>query len=304
MEFGALIMNNWREALAQVQALEESNFGALYMVDHPVMDVPDCWAFLAYLAGRTRRVRLGTHVICAPLHQPAELAKQIATVDVVSNGRAVLGIGAGYNVHDFEPYGYQYAGVKRRVDMVAESVQILKALWTRNGVTFDGQCFQLKGGAQIDPKPVQRPHPPILIAGNTTGRLTKVAAAHGDGWNTWQLGPAQIGEIKAALDGECRAIGRDPGSLKLTADVILLRGGTLAAADEMAKGIMQYARGAGRDTRATHWGASGVVYGDADAMVEQLGRFVQVGVQELTVSAGEVKDYLWFSEQVIPKMQK
>jgi probable F420-dependent oxidoreductase len=301
MKFGAMIMTNWRELLAEATVLDESNFHALYLVDHPVMDVPDAWAYLAYLAGRTQRIRLGTHVICAPLHHPANLAKQIATVDVLSNGRAVLGIGAGYNVHDFEPYGHKNGGLKWRLDLLEETVQIVKALWTRDDFTFDGRCFQLRGGAHISPKPIQQPHPPILVAGNTPRRLAKIGAAHADGWNTWQLGPAQIREVKAALDAQCRAIGRDPASLQMTADVLMIRGGTREAADQLARDLVDYARGAGRGHQATQWNASGVLYGDEHAMAEQIARFAEVGVEELTISAGELKDVLWFSERVIPK---
>lgn len=92
MEFGIFVAYNWREVLANVKALDESNFSALYMPDHPTMDAPDGWTFLAYLAGQTKRLRLGSHVTCASLHQPAELAKQVVTVDVLSDGRAALGI--------------------------------------------------------------------------------------------------------------------------------------------------------------------------------------------------------------------
>lgn len=304
MQFSVMIAYNWEPALLQTAAFDASNFNALYVPDHPTIPVPDCWTFLAYIAGRTQRIRLGAHVIPAPLHHPAELAKQIATVDLLSGGRAVLGIGAGYNVHDFEPYGYTFPSLKQRIDMVGESVQIVKALWTRNGVTFDGECFQLNGGAQTDPKPVQQPHPPIFIGGNTAGRLAKIAAVHADGWNTYQLGPAQVREVKAVLDEECRAVGRDPASLRMTADVLMIRDGTPEAAKQFAEEMQTYARGAGRGTKATVWDASGVLHGDADAMLEQISRFAQSGVEELTVYASDVQDDLWFSERVIPAFNR
>ena len=156
------------------EELDASGFDSLYVIDHPYMTTPDPWPLLAYVAARTERIRLGTHVTAAPFHHPTELASAVATVDVLSKGRARLGIGAGYNRADFEPFGFPRPPLRERLDRLEEMMQVLVKLWSEEKAEFEGSYFQLRGGANL------------LIAG-------RVPAAE-DHRFAHDIGPARQGE--------------------------------------------------------------------------------------------------------------
>jgi alkanesulfonate monooxygenase SsuD/methylene tetrahydromethanopterin reductase-like flavin-dependent oxidoreductase (luciferase family) len=173
-----LVTTNQSWLTDELEALDGSGFDSLYVVDHPAFPIPDPWTWLAFASARTRRVRLGTHVTGAPFHPPTSLAKQVATVDRLSNGRAVLGIGTAYEHADFEPYGFPMLKFRERLAALAETLCILKSLWTRETTSFTGAHFTLPGEATFEPKPVQQPHPPILIGLNRHGEALRIAVEH------------------------------------------------------------------------------------------------------------------------------
>lgn len=281
--------------------LDKSGFDALYVVDHPYMDTPDPWPVLAYIAGRTERIKLGTHVTAAPLHHPTELASAVATVDVVSNGRARLGIGAGYNHADFIPFGFgPRPPMRQRLDRMEEMIQVMKLLWTSDSAEFDGEYFQYKGGALLRPRPVQDPHPPIIIGVNIEGRALDIAMKHADEINTWQLGPDAVSKLAAAIESGCDRMGRP--RLRVTSDVLLLKDADESAARELVANIQKGARAGGRATTATEWDTSGVLFGSTAQIVDQAGAFAEAGVDELVVSIGTADVMDWFCEDVLPKI--
>lgn len=278
--------------------LDALHFDALYVVDHPSFDQPDAWSWLAWAAGRTERLRLGTHVTGMPFHHPFRLAKQVATVDRLSGGRAVLGIGTGYEHADFAPFGFAMLDFRGRVRQLDEGIRVIKALWTEEAAEFAGEHYRLEGGAAFAPRPVQRPGPPIIVGLNRDGLLLRLAARGADGLNTWQLGPAQVAALAERAREACAAAGRDPDAFAITADVILARGQTRAAADEIAGGIARMARGWGRAETVTQWDHGGVLHGDAAHMREQVAAFAAAGVSELAVSSSDFDDLAWFSAEV------
>ena len=301
LSFG-LVTTDQSWLTAELAALDASGFGALYVVDHPTFPTPDPWTWLAFAAARTQRVRLGTHVTGAAFHHPARLAKQVATVDCLSEGRATLGIGTGYEPADFEPYGFSMLPFEGRLELLDETVRILKALWTQETTSFSGRHYQLEGGARFEPKPPQRPHPPIIVGLNRQGGALRIAAELADGINTWQLGPDQVAALRPHLEAACERVGRDPASLKLTCDVLLARGADTAAAERLATMVRDMARSWGRKRSVTEWDAGGVLHGDADGMAEQVIRFRELGVTELGVVLARVDEMNWFSECVIARL--
>ena len=300
MRFG-LVATSSGALDGKIAELDALGFDALYVVDHPSLDAPGPWTYLAWVAARTERLRLGTHVTGMPFHHPLQLAKQVATVDVLSGGRAVLGIGTAYEHADFAPYGFEMLDFHGRLGQLEEGIRILKSFWTEERTEFTGEHYRLEGGATFAPSPVQQPHPPIIVGLNRRGGLLRLAARHADAINTWQLGPAQVAALAEHARTACAAAGRDPASLAITSDVILARGQTREAADQIAEGIAQMARGWGRSEKVTQWDHSGVLYGDADAMVEQVAAFAAAGVSELAVSSSDFDDIAWFSERVIAR---
>ena len=299
MRFG-LVATSGQWLNDNLGALDASGFDALYVVDHPSFAAPDPWTYLGWVAGQTQRIRLGTHVTGVPFHHPTELAKQVATVDALSGGRAVLGLGTAYEHADFAPYGFEMLDFHGRLGQMEECIHILQSFWTNETTAFTGEHYRLEGGATFAPKPVQQPHPPILIGLNRKGGALRIAASLADGINTWQLGPAQIAELAEQAEEASAAAGRER-PLALTSDVVFARGQTEAAADQMAAGIAQVARGWGRSEKVTQWDHSGVLFGDADHMVEQVAGFGAVGVAELAVSMSSLDDLTWFSEHVISR---
>jgi alkanesulfonate monooxygenase SsuD/methylene tetrahydromethanopterin reductase-like flavin-dependent oxidoreductase (luciferase family) len=176
------------------------------------------WTLLSALAAQTNRVRLGLLVTSNRFRPPAVLAKIATTVDVVSDGRLDFGIGAGSRTSvpqargEYDAYGLPYVDFADSVDALAEACTVIKRLWSESDpFDFDGRHVRL-AGAFGNPKPVQRPHPPILIAGRTA-RVLRVVAEHADVWNIAGVKIDDAQTRSALLDGYCVEIGREPGSI-------------------------------------------------------------------------------------------
>ena len=149
--------------------------------DHPPVPpstpVFDAFGYLSFLAGRTEHVRLGTHVYLLGLRHPFISARAIATLDIVSGGRAIVGIGAGWLASEWEAIGLDFASRGRRVD---EALDVCKRLWTDEVIEQHGEFFDF-GPVMFEPKPVQKPHPPVIVGGESPPALRRAARA-GDGW--------------------------------------------------------------------------------------------------------------------------
>ncbi len=301
MDFGIVVTNQQWVDDAALAAIDATRFTTLNVVDHPAFPIPDAWTWLAYAAARTKRIRLGTHVTGAPFHHPQNLARQIATVDVLSGGRTTIGIGTGYEHGDFHPYGYEMLSFARRVELLEETIAIMKSFWTNETTDYAGRYYHLAGGATFAPKPAQEPGPPVLVGLNTVGLALKAAVRVADGINTWQLGPTQLRELIPHVTAECEAAGRDTAAFKLTADVLLARGADTAAAGALAGRIAGIARGWGRSEKVTQWDAGGVLHGDAAEMAAQVSEFGSLGIGELSVAVSSLEDIQWFGDEVIPR---
>ncbi|MEM2093205.1 MAG: LLM class flavin-dependent oxidoreductase [Candidatus Bathyarchaeia archaeon] len=173
--------------------------------DKPVLE---CWTTLSALSTITRRIRLGTMVMCSSFRKPAVMAKMAATLDIISGGRLELGLGAGAQKEEHEAYGFNYPSLRFRAEQLEECIEIIKKLWMETEVTFHGRHYRVEK-AICQPKPVQKPHPPIIIGGHSNPIL-KVTARHADRFD-W--GPQPMENYRAllqALENHCRTVGRDP----------------------------------------------------------------------------------------------
>ncbi len=300
----ALVTTNPSWLDGELGALDASHFDALYVVDHPSFPAPEPWTWLAFAAAHTSRVRLGTHVTGAPFHHPTALARQVTTVDRLSGGRAVLGIGAAYEHADFEPYGFPMLPFPERLAALEETLQILDALWSGKQTGFDGAHFSLGGEARFEPKPVQKPRPPILVGLNRHGEALRIAARRADGINTWQLSARQVAALRPHVEQACEGAGRAPSTLKLTSDLLLARGADRAGAEQLAGTLRDTARSWGRSPAVTDWDAGGILYGDADGMAEQTLRFAEIGVSEIAVAIHDSEALHWFSDEVIAPVRR
>jgi alkanesulfonate monooxygenase SsuD/methylene tetrahydromethanopterin reductase-like flavin-dependent oxidoreductase (luciferase family) len=213
------ILRVWREA-DTIPQIEHA-----WLFDHlmPIGGDPDGpifegWTLLSALAGQTERLRLGLMVTSNRFRPPAMLAKIATTVDIVSRGRLDFGIGAGSRPsvpiarREYEAHGLPYHDAAYAVGALAEACTVIERLWTEDKpFDFDGEYVQLKG-AFGNPKPVQHPHPPIMIGGVATATL-RVAAEHADLWNFSGSDVAEGRRRSAMLDGFCADLGRDPAEI-------------------------------------------------------------------------------------------
>ena len=219
------VLRVWREADA-IPELEHA-----WLFDHlmpiasdPLGPIFEGWTLLSALAAQTDRLRLGLLVTSNRLRPPAVLAKIATTVDVVSDGRLEFGIGAGSRTsvpqarREYDAHGLPYVDFRDSVDALAEACTVFKRLWTETEpFDFDGRYVQLTG-AFANPKPVQQPHPPILIAGRTA-RVLRVVAEHADIWNIAGYDIEEAKARSALLDRYCAEIGRDPGAIARSTSV-------------------------------------------------------------------------------------
>jgi len=190
----------------------------------PTTPVFDAFAYLGFLAGRTRDVRLGTHVYNLGLRHPFISARAVQTLDVLSGGRVEFGIGASWLEEEWRAIGLDFASRGRRVD---ESIEVCKRLWTESEVAHDGEFFRFDAVA-FEPKPLQQPWPPILVGGESGAALRRAARA-GDGWigmgHTFESASGQIARLRE-LRGD---YGRD------TAPFQICLGGPVASADDVRR---------------------------------------------------------------------
>ena len=200
---------------------EELGFDSLWVYDH-FHNVPvpahetmfECWTTLAAISQVTDRIKLGQMVGCSPYRNPGLLAKITSNIDVISGGRLIWGVGAGWYEHEFTGYGYTFPKAADRIRLMRETVEIVKAMWTEPDVSYEGRHFVLSG-AQCDPKPVQRPHPEVLIGGGGEQLTLRVVARHADASNFG--GNLEEWKHKAdVLASHCDDIGRDYGEIRKT----------------------------------------------------------------------------------------
>lgn len=191
----------------------------------------DAWIYLAGLARETHTIRLGTLVSPVTFRHPVVLAKMAATLDHLSNGRAELGIGAGWLESEHAAFGFPFAAPPRRVDLVEEQLNVINGLWSQDPFTYEGQHYSLKQ-AHFTPKPVQQPRPTIIVGGRTTSqRLPRLAGRYADEFVIGQPTPDAARHTRSMLDAACQAAGRDPSSVALSAFVPVCVGTTSAEVD-------------------------------------------------------------------------
>jgi len=211
----------WARSVEIAQLAEELGLDSLWVYDHfhnvplPAQEAMfECWTTITAVSQVTSRIKLGQMVGCAPYRNPGLLAKITSTIDVISGGRLIWGIGAGWYEHEFTGYGYAFGTPAERIRVLRETVEIVKALWTEPDVSYAGTHFTLDR-AQCDPKPLQRPCPEILIGGGGEQLTLRVVARHADSSNfggkphEWQH-KAQV------LQQHCRDVGRDYDEIRKT----------------------------------------------------------------------------------------
>ncbi|HEV7809376.1 MAG TPA: LLM class F420-dependent oxidoreductase [Candidatus Limnocylindrales bacterium] len=224
--------------VAQAKAAEANGFELVTVMDHLYQirgigrdDEPmlEAWSTLAALARETQRVRLGTLVTGVTYRNPALLAKQATTLDTISGGRAIFGIGAAWNDVEHAGYGFEFPVVRERMDRLEEALTIARAMFTEERPSFQGTWYRIEEALNV-PRPVQPGGPPILVGGGGEQRTLKIAARFADMTHWFPLGFDVLRHKTDVLAGYCEAIGRDPSTVERTMATPVFVGETEAEA--------------------------------------------------------------------------
>jgi alkanesulfonate monooxygenase SsuD/methylene tetrahydromethanopterin reductase-like flavin-dependent oxidoreductase (luciferase family) len=224
----------WPELLDMVRAIEDLGFDSIWLGEHLLYRWPDreprgpweAWTVMAAIAAATSRVEFGPLVACTNFHNPALLAKQTVTIDEISGGRFVLGLGAGWNETEFRAYGFPY---DHRVDRFEEAFTIIRTLLRDGAIDFDGRWYQVRD-CELRPRGPRPGGPPLMIGSNGP-RMLRATVPYVDSWNSWfaTIGnrPAGVPALRNRVDEACRDVGRNPEELERTVAVLVrMPGGT------------------------------------------------------------------------------
>ena len=255
MRFGAFVPQGWRmdlvgvpvaeqwpAMLAAARKIEDLGYDSAWVYDHfhtiphPTQEATyECWTLMAALAASTTKVRLGQMCTCNSYRNPAYMAKVASSVDVISGGRLEFAIGAGWYEHEYLAYGYEYPRDGVRLAQLDEAVQIIKKMWTEDEPIFEGKHYSVRGAIN-QPKPLQKPHPPLWIAGGGERKTLRLVAQWGDNSNFY--GSAEgFAEKNLILDRHCTDVGRDPASVGRTSHVFITVAETDAALRPVAERV-------------------------------------------------------------------
>ncbi|UCE11258.1 MAG: TIGR03560 family F420-dependent LLM class oxidoreductase [Candidatus Thorarchaeota archaeon] len=207
----------YSQALAIAKEAERLGYESFWCSDHLFLNQNsaeqnclEAWTLLAALAAETETIRLGTTVTCNSYRHPSLLAKIAASVDMISNGRLWFGYGAGWKKIEYKAYGYDFPKVQVRMDMMEEALEIIKLLWTEPSPTYKGKHYSIENAFSA-PKPIQKPHPPILIGGDGEKRTLKAVAKYADYCNLFVT--PKLERKLDVLKEHCADIGRDYDSV-------------------------------------------------------------------------------------------
>jgi F420-dependent oxidoreductase-like protein len=280
---------------------ERLGYDSVWLDDHMMlntMPILECWTTLSALSKATERIRLGTMVTCNSFRNPGLLAKMAATFDNISEGRLELGVGAGVQKSEHNAYGFSFPSSKARIERLNEAMAIIKKLWTEEKASYSGKHYRIID-AVCEPKPVQKPHPPLIVGGGGEKLTLRVTAQHADRYD-WGYIPSieQYRRKLNVLEKHCEAVGR--------------------RFDEIEKSCWpagQIFIGADIDEMVSQWVPNGVslkdfmqtsFVGTPEDCIKLLQPYVSLGVKQFMLFFGDLSslDGLnLFAEQVVQKMR-
>ena len=283
MQFGVQLLNyftTWEDSISAIKFIDTGPWTSLWFSDHFLPPYPgkglesetalESWSLLTATAAITERVRLGVLVTGNTYRNPALLAKMASTVDQISGGRIILGIGAGWYKREHEAFGWEFPGVKERSDRLEEAVELIKMLFTADGpIDYNGQYYKLKR-AYFSPPCTQKPHLPIMVGGNGEKRTLRTLARFGDIANidlNKRGTPEMFRHKIEVLERHCEELGRDPSEIKKTM-VIPLR----ILNDE--KEAVQFRKKRG------DW----CLYGSIPFIIDRVQQYIDAGAEEIIFS--------------------
>lgn len=299
---------SWGEWVALARACEESGLEGLFRSDHyqSVFDISgrgslDAWATVSGLAAVTERIRLGTMVSPATFRRPSVLARLVTTADHISGGRVELGLGAGWNVSEHEAHGFPFPDVGERMELLEEQLEIVHRQWTEQEFSFEGRHYRLER-CSAEPKPLQRPHPPLIMGGAAGPRAARLAARWADEYNTPFATPEDCRERRGRIDAACAEAGREPIVFSLMTACVVGRD---------PREVLDRAR---RQLERSGRGGDPVVLlseedrlaGTVEEVVARLGEYARAGVERVFLQHldhADVDMVRLIGEEVVPALE-
>ena len=290
------------EALARHwQAAEQLGYDSVWLDDHfygvvtPAWDDSlECWTLMSALARETSTIRFGTLVSCNNYRHPPLVAKMASSLDHISNGRLEFGLGAGWYEQEYTGYGYEFPPIGTRLRQLDEALQICRLMWTEDRASFAGRHYQVRD-AWCNPKPVQKPYPPIMVGGGGENVLLRIVAQHADRWNFG----GSLDDFRhkiPILDAHCRAVGRSPDAIEKSWFGNIL----IEATEERFQ--QRLAKRAARTGIAADQVLRGIA-GTPDRVIAHIREYVALGVTHFIAMFGRVERLeatTLFAREVIP----
>jgi F420-dependent oxidoreductase-like protein len=275
----------WEQWLALARACEDFGLEGLFRSDHyaPIGGAPDAasldaWATLAGLAARTERIRLGTLVSPATFRHPSVLAKMSATVDHISGGRVELGMGAGWYEEDHTRFGFEFPETSTRMEVLGEQLEIVHRQWSEDDFAFAGRHYGMEA-CFAEPKPLQRPHLPLIVGGSAGPLSARLCARWGDEYNTVYATPDECRQRRGRIAEAWEQEGRDPSRLRFSLMTRGLVGRDRAEASRRARHAMELQ---GREGDPEEWlGDETGVTGSVQECLDRLGALAEAGVDRV-----------------------
>lgn len=290
IEFGLMLrQNDPGHAMDELVAFNRrciemlpEGFTTLWLEDHfqwdGAIDNLECLSTLIYLAAAYPRFKVGTLVLGQSYRNPALVAKMAANIQILSGGRMILGLGAGWKEDEYRAYGYPFPPTRVRMAQLEEAVQVIRALWTQQPATFEGRYYQIHD-AYCAPRP--SPAIPLLIGGGGEQRTLSIVARNADWWNFNSVPAPEYARKLAILKQHCERVGRDPATIKLTYL------STLSVAEDPA--------------RVQRSSQKHFIAGSADEVAREIEQFHAIGVSHFMFRIPDLTTLEHFSEHVAPK---
>jgi probable F420-dependent oxidoreductase len=271
------ITPRWSHLRAMAQHAEAAGFDSIWVNDHllyrpgaagePSHGGLECFSLFAAVAAITSRVEIGTHVVCTAWRNPALIAKMADTIDEISNGRIILGLGAGWHEPEFRAFGFSFENVASRFE---EALQIIHPLLRTGTVNFEGKHYQARD-CELLPRGPRPSGPPILIGARVNRpRALRLTAQYADYWNVFSINqPDKLPPFRKALDEACAKVGRDPKTLQRTVTVLI--------------DLPGYEQSQPNWARKLRTDSGPPVTGTADQLAELIQRYAREGIDHLLV---------------------
>ncbi|TLX89577.1 MAG: TIGR03560 family F420-dependent LLM class oxidoreductase [Thaumarchaeota archaeon] len=304
IQFGLTIPQGWRGgdlpleqennpvkqfAFSKEIAITADNLGfdSIYAYDHLIpffkddteKNIFECFTLLSAAATITNKIKIGQIVTCNSYRNPALLAKMLSTLDVISNGRIELGIGAGWYEKEYVAYGYDFSTHITRIRQLDESISIIKELWTRRSASFSGRYYMLKD-AICNPKPIQKPHPIIMVGGSGEKYLLKVVAKHADRYNNFFGSPDQLKKKIAVLKEHCNTFRRDYKQIQHSVALPCIITESEVDVNQI---LARYKRNDKTTKQYLNYLVGGITVGIPEKIIKGLNEYVELGITHFII---------------------